>query len=379
MAAPSTNSIVTTSPESVCARDFPAAIVSTFFDKVGGIASFIAGMYRESISRNDRIVFLSPNIRNPARKQTRIGGKGRLAQLLCTFAALRETKARYVQCHGAWYLQLGCILYKWTERVLGRRVRLTFVSHSVVDLSHRPLARRIFNALDNCADGHAFVSDYLLEYYTTNNKYRFESRPMVIELATSGADDRKPEDLKRIAEALEPIRARGIAIVTYIGLVFYEGKYRGARMLLDAVAKLLAAGHSLHLAVATGGDYFPQFMADIEKRNLGGRVTVFSDLMPAEGLLDYSALHCHISFQDAFPIVILEALRAGVPTLINDLGFGPRQDIDGLVRCPGNVDAIASCAAAMLAQAPRVDTEYVRRHYHRSKVYDEFVEFLYLG
>jgi len=370
---------MTASAESVRARDFPAAVVSTFFDKVGGIASFITGMYRESISRNDRVVFVSPNIHDPRRKQMRVGGKGRFAQLLCTFAALRETKARYVQCHGAWYLQLGCILYKWTEGALGRPVRLTFVSHSVVDLSRRPLARRIFNALDHCADGHAFVSDYLLEYYTTNNKYRFEIRPKVIELATSGADDRKPDDSKRIAEALEPIRAKGIPIVTYIGLVFYEGKYRGARMLLDAVAKLLAAGHPLHLAVATGGNYFSQFMADIETRDLRGRVTVFSDLMPAEGLLDYSALHCHISFQDAFPIVILEALRAGVPTLINDLGFGPRQDIDGLVRCAGNVDSIASCAAAMLAHPPRVDAEYVRHHYHWSRVYDEFVEFLYLG
>ena len=367
------------SPEGACARDVPAAVVSTFFEKVGGNGTFITGMYRESLSRDDRIIFVSPNIRTAGRKQERIGGKGRLAQLFRTFAALRAAKARYVQCHGAWYLQLGCLLYKWTEQALGRPVRLTFVSHSAVDLSRRPLTRRIFNALENCGDGNAFVSEHLLRYYTGNNKYRFHRRPKVIEPATSNAGGGRSEDSKRIAEILEPIRGKGTSILTYIGLLFYEGKYRGARMLLDAVAKLLEAGHPVHLAVATSGDYFPEFVADIEKRNLGGHVTVFSDLVPAEGLLEYSDLHCHISFQDAFAIVILEALRAGVPTLINDLGFGPRQEIGGLVRCPGDSDAIASRAAAMLARPPRVDTDYVRRHYNWSRAYDELSEFLYLG
>jgi len=125
----------------------------------------------------------------------------------------------------------------------------------------------------------------------------------------------------------------------------YRSKIQGLRIILLAFARLCKVKRNVRLKIVGDGplkaevEYYVNQLPPSTK----GRISLLGELdfyeMPAfYNTLD---LYAHVSFQDATPNSILEAMSCGLPILGNSIGFIPqllREDIGWLV--PANVEAV---------------------------------------
>lgn len=134
--------------------------------------------------------------------------------------------------------------------------------------------------------------------------------------------------------------------------IAYVGEFRhikGADILIEAVAKLRAAGRPVTLTLGGDGEETASLHALCAKLNLGSAVR-FVGHVPARFGFSKGRLLVVPSRGDSMPYVVIEAAAAGVPMIASNVGgipeiFGPFTD--GLVR-PGDPDALAAAIATTL-------------------------------
>lgn len=132
--------------------------------------------------------------------------------------------------------------------------------------------------------------------------------------------------------------------------IAYVGEFRhikGADILIEAVAKLRAAGKAVTLTLGGDGEETATLRALCERLGLGEAVR-FLGHVPARFGFSKGRLLVVPSRGDSMPYVVIEAAAAGIPMIASDVGgipeiFGPFRD--GLVR-PGDPDALAEAILA---------------------------------
>ncbi len=155
-----------------------------------------------------------------------------------------------------------------------------------------------------------------------------------------------------------------------LGIVALFRPRKGLEVLLETLALARAEGMPVRLR-AVGGfetpDYEAQILAQVERLNLADAIdwTGFTRDVPAE-LAKLDLLMLPSLFGEGLPMVVLEAMAAGVPvvaTRVEGVLEAIRDGVDGLIVPPGDSQALASAVGRLVRG--EVDWSALRLAAHR--------------
>lgn len=336
--------------------------VTTFYSKVGGISTFVRNVVKHSrIDGNIPFIF-SPDKPSSIEDENYIVlcQGGRLKLILSLIRQLEKYQIYHIQCHGTWYLLLACIIYKRVMGLFAREVRVITVKHSDIETPIM-IKRCILQAIDNQSDGVVFVSKYLKEKYEKEFNFHYK---VATEVVNPGCGEivARQQEVARLSSLLDIHFRR--PLLTYIGLFEYPGKVRGLVVLLEALALISSKLPDVFLAIAGRGSLKNEVEAAIERLSLQSYVMILDSVDNPYALLQLSDLHCHISLQDNFALVVLEALSTGTPVVASAVGELPNIDLEGLVIVDAEPEAIAATICNCIASPPKVNVDDIHKLYN---------------
>ena len=125
--------------------------------------------------------------------------------------------------------------------------------------------------------------------------------------------------------------------------------------LIDAYARI-ASEIEHDLLIAGDGPRQQELAEDIARRGLQQRIHLIGYQTDLQPWFAHADLLVHTSRWEGFGIVLIEAMRAGVPVVATDAPHGPRYVLDtvpgGVIVPVGDAAAIASEVARLLGDAP---------------------------
>lgn len=134
---------------------------------------------------------------------------------------------------------------------------------------------------------------------------------------------------------------------------------KGPLVLLDACMNLKSNGIPFHCTLA--GDETLEIsrcrmLSEIESRGLSGEVRYAGPCYGAEkeALLSSAGIFVHPSSNDCFPLVILEAMRSGIPVVSTREGGIPdmvRDGVDGILCSCASADELAAAVGRLCSDA----------------------------
>jgi glycosyltransferase involved in cell wall biosynthesis len=174
------------------------------------------------------------------------------------------------------------------------------------------------------------------------------------EAATYAAKVGAPTGLARvIPNGLRPEEFVPVAPTPDAADLLFIGELRllkGVDVLIDAAARLAAAGRPVRVVIVGDGPDAARFRADVVRRGLGDAVD-FRPPMPIRAALATARAVVMPSRAEALPYVVLETVAAGVPILASRVGGIPEvfagDDADLLP--PGDAAALAAAVTGFLA------------------------------
>lgn len=142
-----------------------------------------------------------------------------------------------------------------------------------------------------------------------------------------------------------------------MGLFEYPGKVDGLELLIESF-ELYAKKYEdkfTKLNIIGDGSLRERIEQKIAATNISSRIKIFSNVDDPKDFYLNSSLHCHITYQDTTPLVILEALSFGTPVLAsNECGI-PEIDARGLHLVENSSSAIAHEISNLLKSPPVVE------------------------
>jgi len=132
---------------------------------------------------------------------------------------------------------------------------------------------------------------------------------------------------------------------------------KGLPLLLEACDRLRAAGQQFTLTIIGDGELRDTLQADIERRALGGCVTLAGAASSAEirEALVRARAFVLPSFAEGLPVVLMEALAMSRPVIATAIaGIPELVDAEcGWLIPPGSENALVDAISAALAASPR--------------------------
>jgi glycosyltransferase involved in cell wall biosynthesis len=136
-------------------------------------------------------------------------------------------------------------------------------------------------------------------------------------------------------------------------------KVEAIRHFGSAIERLLADHPDLDLQIAGDGLYLGNIRKSFDRWIAAGRVEFLGYRRDVASLFNNVDIFLHLSFQDAFPNVVVEAQAHGVPTVVNDFGGMLEQvapDESGVVVSGSRPDSLYTAVSRLLA-----DTAFAQR------------------
>ena len=139
-------------------------------------------------------------------------------------------------------------------------------------------------------------------------------------------------------------------IILYVGRLVYE---KGIQHLIAAMPKILSNYHDSKLIIAGRGGMMDELKAEARNLGLGNKVyfTGYLDSKQVQKMYKCADVAVFPSTYEPFGIVALEAMLAGVPTVVSDVG-GLNEivnhGVDGMKSYAGNPNSIADSVIALL-------------------------------
>ncbi len=170
------------------------------------------------------------------------------------------------------------------------------------------------------------------------------------------------------ADEFDPIRTADDATD-----LVYVGEFRrikGADLLIDAVARLHAAGQTLTVTLAGDGEEMPALKAQVERLGLNGAVRFVGHVKARDGFAKGRLLVVP-SRGDSMPYVVIEAGAAGIPMVAANVGgipeiFGPHTEA---LFTPSSVEAMAGAIKAAVGDPA---AEQARAKSLRERIFAHF-------
>jgi glycosyltransferase involved in cell wall biosynthesis len=132
---------------------------------------------------------------------------------------------------------------------------------------------------------------------------------------------------------------------------------KGFSVLLDAMAELGRAGVAARLVVVGDGPERPKLEAQTRQLELGSRVHFAGALGTPEvaACLAAADVFCLPSFAEGVPVVLMEAMQAGLPVVATRVMGIPElvdEELSGLLVPPGRSEPLAAALARLAGDAP---------------------------
>lgn len=336
-------------------------IVSTFYSKIGGISNYVRNIIEFSKKDGFKVIVISPNInKNSQSEELILVSSNRLLSFIETIYQLMRNNISSIQCHGAWYLLLSCVCYKYIINLRGNMVRLTTIKHSDININKFSIKRLLLQFIDNRADNVVFVSEYLKRRYIEDFGFCFSNQIYVVSPGV-GVVQYRQESVDKLALQLRS--SSKYPLLTYIGLFDYMGKVEGLLFLLQSIHLLKPFYPKIFLAIAGRGPLKWKVVEEIKKLALQEFVQIIETIDNPYELLKLSDLHCHVSFQDSFSIVVLEALNSGIPVIASPIGDLPNIAIDGLIIVNNSLDDLVRAILKNVGDPPKVNVVQLQQDF----------------
>lgn len=139
-------------------------------------------------------------------------------------------------------------------------------------------------------------------------------------------------------------------IILFIGRLVYE---KGVQHLISAMPKILKNYHDVKLVIAGKGGMLDELKAQVEAMGLGQKVyfTGYLNAKQVSKMYKCADISVFPSTYEPFGIVALEAMLAGVPTVVSDVG-GLNEivehGVDGMKSYAGNPNSLADSILELL-------------------------------
>ena len=160
-------------------------------------------------------------------------------------------------------------------------------------------------------------------------------------------------------------------IILYVGRLVYE---KGVQHLISAMPKILENYHDSKLVIAGKGGMIDELKSQVESMGLSNKVYFTGYLNQKEVQKMYKCADVAVfpSTYEPFGIVALEAMLAGIPTVVSDIG-GLNEivehGVNGMKSYTGNPHSIADSVLSLLFD-PQLAMNVTKNA--KNKVKDEF-------
>lgn len=126
--------------------------------------------------------------------------------------------------------------------------------------------------------------------------------------------------------------------------------------LLEAIARLAPSMPALRLLLVGDGPWRPTLEHQSRMLGIAERVCFAGRRTEIPDLLEASDLFCLPSRTEGLGIAVIEAMAAGLPTVVSRIGGLPEvvdEGVTGLLVTPGDCGALAEALALLLSDSPR--------------------------
>ena len=139
-------------------------------------------------------------------------------------------------------------------------------------------------------------------------------------------------------------------IILYVGRLVYE---KGVQHLIAAMPKILSNYHDAKLIIAGRGGMMDELRAEASNLGLNDKIyfTGYLNSKQVQKMYKCADVAVFPSPYEPFGIVALEAMLAGVPTVVSDVGGLDEivtHGVDGMKSYAGNANSIADSVTALL-------------------------------
>lgn len=139
-------------------------------------------------------------------------------------------------------------------------------------------------------------------------------------------------------------------IILYVGRLVYE---KGVQHLIAAMPKILSNYHDAKLIIAGRGGMMDELRAEASNLGLNDKIyfTGYLNSKQVQKMYKCADVAAFPSTYEPFGIVALEAMLAGVPTVVSDVGGLDEivtHGVDGMKSYAGNANSIADSVTALL-------------------------------
>ena len=139
-------------------------------------------------------------------------------------------------------------------------------------------------------------------------------------------------------------------IILYVGRLVYE---KGVQHLIAAMPKILSNYHDAKLIIAGRGGMMDELRAEANNLGLNDKIyfTGYLNSKQVQKMYKCADVAVFPSTYEPFGIVALEAMLAGVPTVVSDVGGLDEivtHGVDGMKSYAGNANSIADSVTALL-------------------------------
>ena len=139
-------------------------------------------------------------------------------------------------------------------------------------------------------------------------------------------------------------------IILYVGRLVYE---KGSQHLIAAMPKVLSNYHDAKLIIAGRGGMMDELRQEANNLGLNDKIyfTGYLDSKQVQKMYKCADVAVFPSTYEPFGIVALEAMLAGVPTVVSDVGGLDEivtHGVDGMKAYAGNANSIADSITALL-------------------------------
>jgi glycosyltransferase involved in cell wall biosynthesis len=311
------------------------AVVGPSRESRGGIAATLRVLSRSPLHERYRLVFVATyrDGSRAAKAVQALSGFARLASLLLT------RRVRLVHVHTA----SGASFMRKAIAVLMSRV------------ARRPVVLHVHGGGFEGQFGGSGVRARLRERLTV---WCLEHSDAVVALTRSWASTlesrariRRLRVIPNTPDLLDIRQRNGPGerpLLLYLG---HLERSKGLFELVGAVARLRSRHPDVQLVLAGLGPAADDLRRDAERLGAAVEFTGWVDDDEKAELLAAATCLVLPSYQEALPLVVLEAMAAGVPVVASHVGGIPdtiRDGVDGLLVPPGDADSLASALTRIL-------------------------------
>jgi glycosyltransferase involved in cell wall biosynthesis len=298
----------------------------------GGIARFVSELV-QSQSLTEQVQVITREGEASENVSILSGGKGSF--ILKAIRLLGRIQPDIIHSHSHWHMLVPALIHsKFHENV-----RVFFTFHTEPADHGMGRKGKVFGKMLSRCDAVTYVSKALKQRISEEIEIR--TRQTAIYPGVRMKTVKEGE----LNEFVEMHRTEGASpLLSFIGLLEWEGKVQGVKMLLEAVAVVRDEHPSLKLLIVGDGSKRREVEERITDLNLSDCVKITGLVENVFVPLTLCDIYVHISLQEGMPQSLLEAMYLGKPVIASKVGGIPEaveNGVTGILVKP-EIDAISS-------------------------------------